>query len=178
MFFYEYGIMLAHDSNYFPQGNVQVKSSNKDLVLIMKKLVSDNGKDWHKKLYEILWADRISPKKEIGMSLFDLVYVIDAQVSLLVNLAASKLQTTIEDSFFQISLEKMIMYLTKLEDERNKMVDRIIEHQMRVKNIFDRNVRPRNFMPGDEVLLWDKRNEKKGSHKKIESLWKGPFRIH
>lgn len=44
----------------------------------MKKPISDNGKDWHKKLYEVLWADRISPKRQIGMSPFEIVCGIEA----------------------------------------------------------------------------------------------------
>ena len=48
---------------------------------------------------------------------------------------------------------------------------------MRVKHIFDKRARPGNFLKDDEVLLWDKRKEKKGAHGKFESLWKGPFFI-
>lgn len=128
----------------------------------MKKLVSSNGKDWHKRLYEFLWDVKTSPKRVIGMSPFELVYGINAQVSLPLNIVASKLQTIIEDSFFQSSLKKRIMFLMNLEEEGNKMVENIIEHQMRVKNIFDWNARPRKFRPGDEVLLWDKKMRRKG----------------
>ena len=32
-------------------------------------------------------------------------------------------------------------------------------------------------MSGDEVLLWDKWNEKIGSHRKFEPLWKGHFKV-
>ena len=32
-------------------------------------------------------------------------------------------------------------------------------------------------MPSDELILWDEKNEKKGSHRKFESLWKGPFKV-
>jgi len=35
----------------------------------------------------------------------------------------------------------------------------------------------RSFVVGDSVLLWDRRREPKGSHKKFDSLWKGPFQI-
>ncbi|XP_057844436.2 uncharacterized protein LOC131053805 [Cryptomeria japonica] len=104
----------------------------------MKKLVSENFKDLHKKLYEALWADRTSPKRAIGMSLFELVYGVGAQVALPLELAATKLQTVIEDVYFQSSLEKRIMHLTKIDEERDKLVDRITEHQMRVKRIFDK----------------------------------------
>ena len=41
-FCFEYGIIISHSSDYFPQGNSQAESSNKNLVNIIKKLVSDN----------------------------------------------------------------------------------------------------------------------------------------
>ncbi|XP_059073628.1 uncharacterized protein LOC131874325 [Cryptomeria japonica] len=119
----------------------------------MKKLVSENFKDWHKKLYEALWADCTSPKRAIGMSLFELVYGVGAQVALPLELAATKLQTVIENAYFQSSLEKRIMHLTKIDEERDRLVDRITEHQMRVKRIFDKRSRPQKFMQGDQVLL-------------------------
>lgn len=49
---------------------------------------------------------------------------------------------------------------------------------MRVKKIFDQKARPKKFMKGDLVLLWDKRREPKGAHGKFQSLWKGPYVIH
>ena len=57
------------------------------------------------------------------------------------------------------------------------MIDKITEHQMKVKKVFDQNTRPRKFMLVDKVILWDKQNEKKGSHRKFESLWRGPFKV-
>ena len=48
------------------------------LVTMMKKLVYDNPQNWHKKLYEALWADQITPKRAIGMDPFELVYGIGA----------------------------------------------------------------------------------------------------
>ncbi|XP_059065757.1 uncharacterized protein LOC131857346 [Cryptomeria japonica] len=129
MFCYDHGISLVHSSDYYPQGNGHVESSNKNLINIMKKLVSENAKDWHKRLYEALWADRTSPKREISMSPFELVYGVGAQLSLPLELAASKLQTVIEDTYFQNALEKRIMYLIKIEEEREKLVDHITKHQ-------------------------------------------------
>ncbi|XP_059070868.1 uncharacterized protein LOC131860773 [Cryptomeria japonica] len=127
----------------------------------MRKLVSDNPKDWHKKIYEALWADRTSLKRAIGMVPFELVYGMGAQLSLSLELAAAKLQTMIEDQYFKISLEKSVMYLTKIEEERNELVYHITNHQARVKKIFYRKTKPRKFVQGDLVLLWDKRREPK-----------------
>ena len=64
------------------------------------------------------------------------------------------------------------MYLNKLEEEREKLVDHIIEHQMKVKQIFDMRDKPHSFLKDDEVLLWDKRREPKGAHGNFDSLWK------
>ncbi|XP_059077939.1 uncharacterized protein LOC131876533 [Cryptomeria japonica] len=62
LFCYDHGISLAHAFDYYPQGNGQAESSNKNLINIMRKLVSENFRDWHKKLHEALWADQTSPK--------------------------------------------------------------------------------------------------------------------
>ena len=69
-------------------------------------------------------------------------------------LAACKLKTVIED-VFKDGLEKRILYLTKLQEEREEMVDKITEHRGRVKKVFSRRARPREFMEGDFVLPWD-----------------------
>eukprot|EP00253_Pinus_taeda_P015322 PITA_15322 len=58
-------------------GNGLAESSNKSLVNIIKKLLEINKKGWHKKLVNALWADRVSQKKSIGMSPFELVYGTD-----------------------------------------------------------------------------------------------------
>lgn len=111
------------------------------------------------------------------MDPFELVYGVGAQVSLPLELVTSKLRTMIEDQSFKDSLEKRVMYLTKLEEERDKLVDTFIEHCERVNKFFDKREMPHKFMEDDEIILWDKQNEPKGSHGKLESLWRGPFNI-
>jgi hypothetical protein len=50
-------------------------------------------------------------------------------------------------------------------------------NQEKIKNTFDHKAKERNFAKGDLVLLWDKRKEKPGMHKKFDSLWGGPYKI-
>lgn len=69
------------------------------------------------------------------------------------------------------------MYLTKLEVECKRLVDHITEHQKYAKTFFDKKARPRKFMEGNLVLLWDKMHKLKGMHHKFDSLWKGPLKI-
>jgi transposase InsO family protein len=44
IFFFKYGIVLSHSSNYYPQGNGLVESSNKNLMNIVKRIVGENKK--------------------------------------------------------------------------------------------------------------------------------------
>ena len=70
----KYHITLGHSIAYYPQGNGLAKSSNKSLINIIKKLLKENKKNWHKKLTNALWADRLTTKKSIGTSPYELVY--------------------------------------------------------------------------------------------------------
>jgi transposase InsO family protein len=49
-FFFKYGIVLSHSSNYYPQGNGLAESSNKNLMAIVKKIVGDNKRSWDSKI--------------------------------------------------------------------------------------------------------------------------------
>jgi transposase InsO family protein len=71
----DYNITLGHSTTYYPQGNGLAESSNKSLTRIIKKLLQDNKKAWHKKLIYALWADRITTKNSISTSPFQIVYV-------------------------------------------------------------------------------------------------------
>jgi len=77
-FCHKYKITLGHSTAYYPQGNGLVKSSKKGLVNIIKKLLEEKNKFWHNKLVHALWADRLTTKKLIGMSPYQLVYGADA----------------------------------------------------------------------------------------------------
>jgi hypothetical protein len=40
-------------------------------------MLQENMKSWHNKLVHALWADRLTTKRSIGMSPYQLVYGID-----------------------------------------------------------------------------------------------------
>eukprot|EP00253_Pinus_taeda_P028938 PITA_28938 len=64
----KYNIILGHSMTYYPQGNRLAESSNKSLVNIIKKMLEANKKNWHLKLCNALWADRVSSKKSVAGS--------------------------------------------------------------------------------------------------------------
>ncbi|XP_057819195.2 uncharacterized protein LOC131032281 [Cryptomeria japonica] len=168
-FYFEYGILLTHSSDYYPQGNGQAESSNKNVITIIRKLVEENQRSWNKVLYDALWVDKIRPKRAIGMSPFQLLYGINVEIPVTLELPALKLAKAIEDQTFENDLDKRIMYLSQLEEQRTQVVDQIAQHQQ-VKVLFEKKVKKRGFQVGDSVLLWDKRREPKGLHGKFNSL--------
>ncbi|XP_059078073.1 uncharacterized protein LOC131876648 [Cryptomeria japonica] len=159
-------------------GNGQDESRNKNLVTIIRKLVDERQWTWHKALYDALWADCIAPKRAIDMSFFQLLYGLNVELPITLELPALKLAKAGEDETYQGSLDKWIMFLSQLEETRAEVVDRIFAHQSQVKALFDKKATSREFTDGDQILLWDKRREPKGMHEKFDSLWRGPFTIH
>ena len=86
----KYSIILTHSTPYYPQGNGLAEASNKSLVRIIKKMMSENKRIWDSQLIYALWADRVSTKKSIGTSPFQLVYGIDVVTPLQLALPVMK----------------------------------------------------------------------------------------
>jgi hypothetical protein len=68
------GIKLKYSASYYPQGNGLAESTNKNLIKIIKRTISENHKNWHNALLNAIWVDRVTPKNVVGNSPFFLVY--------------------------------------------------------------------------------------------------------
>eukprot|EP00253_Pinus_taeda_P025533 PITA_25533 len=171
----KYKITLGHSTAYYPQGNGLAKSSNKSLVNIIKKLLETNKKGWHKKLVNALWADRVSQKKSIGMSPFELVYGIGTVFPISLAILVVKLLHEVgsEEDDFQQRINQMI----HLQKTREEVFQNTFRLQEKIKMIYDEKIKVDKFQLEDVVLQWDARNEDKGKYGKFENLWKGPYKI-
>jgi len=89
-FFFKYGILLSHSSNYYPKGNGLAESSNKNLMNIVKKIVGENKKDWDSKIKYDLSEKHIMTNTSTRKTPFDLVYGLEAKLS--INLQIPTLQ--------------------------------------------------------------------------------------
>lgn len=76
----KYGIVLAHSSNYYSQGNGQAESSNKNLIKIIKRLVGQNKHNWDSKIKYALWVGRTTVKTSTSYSPFQFVYGAEANL--------------------------------------------------------------------------------------------------
>ena len=72
IFCQKYNIVLGHSTTYYPHGNGLVESSNKSLITVIKKVLTENKKALHIHLKYALWANRISTKRSIWISPFQI----------------------------------------------------------------------------------------------------------
>ena len=109
------------ESNYYPQGNDLVESSNKNLIRIMKRIIEDNQRIWHNRLKTYLWANRIAPKRVIGNSPFMLVYGREARVPISHEFPSLELAHQLELLEVDAMTIRMAQFM-ELEEKRNKAI--------------------------------------------------------
>ena len=150
-FCFKYGIILSHASDYYPQGNGQAESSNKNLMTIVKKIVGENKRSWDSKTKYALRADRITKKDATGKIPFDLVYGMDFRLSIHLKLPTYGLlrDFSTENDAVQNRINQMI----ELDENKRKAYDQYSRNQEKVKRAFDKLARQRDFIFGDTMLL-------------------------
>jgi hypothetical protein len=122
------GIIIRYSVNYYPQGNRVEKSTNKNLLRILKKKVAENQRNWHNLLHKDLWSNRVTPKEAILNSPYFLVY--GQEVILPNGIYLPSLQLS-QDSKGQPSsvIQQIIDTLFMLEEEREKAKSKLMAHQ-------------------------------------------------
>ncbi|KAH9296662.1 hypothetical protein KI387_044242 [Taxus chinensis] len=126
------GIYLSTSSNYYPQGNGQAESTNKNLLRIIRRTLDENQRTWHTKLKLVLWANRITPKRSTGNSPYKLVYGKEAVLPISLELPALELMKQLELSEFE-PMEARYAELMELEEIREHAVQTIEKYQALVK---------------------------------------------
>eukprot|EP00253_Pinus_taeda_P008673 PITA_08673 len=74
-------------------------------------------------------------------------------------------------------IQRRINQTIHLQQTREEVYHRTQVLQDKLKNIFDKRTKAKDFFIGNKVLKWDSRREDKGKHGKFDFLWKGPFVI-
>ncbi|MCO5574366.1 hypothetical protein L7F22_028149 [Adiantum nelumboides] len=74
----EFMVIHRKSAPYHPQANGQAESTNKILVTVLTKIVSESRADWDQKLHSALCAYRVAYKTSIGTTPFNMVYGIQA----------------------------------------------------------------------------------------------------
>jgi hypothetical protein len=110
-----------------------VESSNKSLTKIIKRLLQENKREWHKKLIYALWEDQITTKKSISTSHFQIVYGADGIFPTVLGSPIRKLsqeqEAELDDA--QIRINQLIH--TQQAYNRSQL------HQERIKKTFNKH---------------------------------------
>ena len=140
---HKYRITLGHSTSYHLQGNGLVESSNKSLVNIIKKLLELNKKSWNKRLVHALWANRITQKKYIRMSPFELVYGVDTVFP--ASLAALVVKLLQEVGSEEDPMQRRLNQLIHLQQTREEVFRNTSKLQEKIKKIYDRKAKADKF---------------------------------
>jgi hypothetical protein len=102
------------------------ESSNKRLIKIIKKVLEDNKKACDSKIKFSLWDDRVTTKRSLGISPFQLVYGIEVIYSTELSFPmANFLQ------YYQGEPDDMvrrIQQLVEVKQSREKLLDKEQDH--------------------------------------------------
>jgi hypothetical protein len=172
---HKYNIILGHSTAYYPRGNGLAESSNKSLMTIIKKSLTENKKGWHIHLKYALWANRIGTKKSIGMSHFQLVYRINVILPINLSLPVMKLWHDANEEPNDIT--RRINQIIEVQQNIVEVDDKLQKYQDNMKALLDKKAKNMRFLPSDLVLKWEARKEDVGKHGKFDYLWFRPFKI-
>jgi hypothetical protein len=170
------GVNHFTSSAYYPQGNRQAESTNKNLVRIIKRIIEDKPHQWHTLLTYALWEDRTTTKESTGFTPFQLVYGQEAILPIELELSSLRLMLQTEE-LNSSDVSQRINTLLALEEQINFSLENLKRRQQTVKKYFNKREKTIEFKIDDKVLLWDSSHAERGRHSKFQKLWLGPFKI-
>jgi hypothetical protein len=109
------------------------------------------------------------------MSHFQLVY--GTYVILPINLALPVMKLWQDANEEPNDLTRRINQIIEVQQNMEEVDEKIQKYQDKMKAIFDKKAKDKEFLPGDLVLKWEARKEDVGKHGKFDHLWFGPFKI-
>jgi hypothetical protein len=170
------GVKHFTSLSYYPQGNGQAKSTNKNLVRIIKRLIEYKPPQWHTLLTYALWADRTTTKVSTGCTPFHLVYGQEAIMPTELELDSLRLMLQVEE-LCSSNISQRMNALLDLEEQETFSLDIIKRRQQTVKRYFNKSEKAFKVKVNEKVLLWDSSHVDRGRHSKFQKLWLGPFKI-
>ncbi|MCO5609014.1 hypothetical protein L7F22_063234 [Adiantum nelumboides] len=167
----EFMVIHRKSAPYHPQANGQAESTNKILVTVLTKIVSESRADWDQKLYSALWAYRVAYKTSIGTTPFNMVYGIQAILPLKFLIPTLRVAQELEWTGHELS--EQIDVLEKLDETRLKAMALIYAQKRNMKLFFDQHVINKEFATGDYVLMYTLKQHSR----KMQKRGNGPYVI-
>jgi hypothetical protein len=156
-------------SAYYPQGNGQVESTNKNLVRIVNRLIEDKPRQWHTLLTYALWADLTTTKVSTSCTPFQLVYGQEALLPTELEVSSLRLMLQTEE-LNSSNVPQRVNALLALEEQRMFALDNIKRRLQTIRKYFNKSVKTVKFKVNEKFLLWDSSHADRGRHSKFQKL--------
>ena len=153
---------------YHSQTDGLVEQFNGTLKAMLRKMATEEGKDWDRLLPYLLFAYREVPQASTGFSPFELLYGRNVRGPLDILKESWEASTR--------SMESVVSYVLMVQERLEKLRDLVCENlqdaQKMQKEWYDRNSRDHEFRPGDQVLIL-----LPTSTNKLLAEWHGPYPV-
>ena len=153
---------------YHPMCNGLTEKFNGTMKSMLKRLCSEQPRQWHRYINPLLFAYREVPQESTGSSPFELLYgrAVRGPMFILKELWTKELEEPEVKNSYQYVFELR----EKLEDTLKLAHTELQKAQNKGKHYYDRKTKVRKFVPGEKVLVL-----LPTVHNKLLMQWKGPF---
>ena len=138
-------------SPYHPMCNGLVEKFNGTLKCMLKRLCSEQPKQWHRYINALLFAYREVPQASMGFSPFELLYgrTVRGPMTILKELWTEEF----DEAEVKTSYQYVIDLREKLERTLKLSREELKRSQARYQRYYNRNAKDRKFVVGDKVLI-------------------------
>ena len=155
---------------YHPMCNGMTEKFNGTLKTTLKRLCSEQPRQWHRYINPLLFAYREVAQESTGFSPFELLYgrAVRGPMYILKELWTKEVKAPEVKNSYQYVFELR----EKLEDTLKIAHEELQKAQQKGKHYYDRKTKVRKFQPGDKVLVLLPTD-----HNKLLMQWKGPYEV-
>ncbi|KAL3701750.1 hypothetical protein R1sor_019772 [Riccia sorocarpa] len=169
-----YQVKHRFSTPYYPQCNGQAESTNKILIVALRKLVERHPINWDASVPSVLWAMRTAYKATTNHTPFHMVYGVEALVPMEFIVHTLRIATEYNLNPEEM-LQRRLKELLKLEESREQAFSHQCAVQERRKRYIDKHRKMFNFKKDDKVLHCVATGTIK--RRKLKYIWEGPYTV-